>query len=84
MRPSLTWTSGTRMTTVVLLTKTPEGSVDFDKGWPLERSVSMLIKQSVGEADWPTIIDMGLHSSLCKRCAAHAGGHAGCAKREDV
>ena len=59
------------LTTVVLLTKTPEGSVDyFDKGWPtLERSVSMLIKQSVGEADWPTIIDMGLHSSLCKRFA---------------
>ena len=29
----------------------------------------MLIKQSVGEADWPTIIDMGSHSSLCKRFA---------------
>ena len=60
-------------TTVVLLTETPEGSsaVPYpDRGWPtFESSVAMLIKPGVSSEEWPTLIDVSLRASVCKRFA---------------
>ena len=60
-------------TTVVMLTETPEGSSasPYDsKGWPtFESSVAMLIKPYLGGMTWPSLIDVSLRKSLCKRFA---------------
>ena len=60
-------------TTVVLLTETPEGSsaVAYDlRGWPtFESSVAMLIKPYPGPTTWPSLIDVSLRASRCKRFA---------------
>ena len=60
-------------TTVVLLTETPEGSsaVPYDlRGWPtFESSVAMLIKPYLGPETWPSLIDVRLRASVCKRFA---------------
>ena len=60
-------------TTVVLLTETPEGSsaVPYDRrGWPtFESSVAMLIKPYLGRGTCPSLIDVSLRASVCKRFA---------------
>ena len=60
-------------TTVVLLTETPEGSSALAyllRGWPtFESSVAMLIKPGVSNMEWPTLIDVSLRASKCKRFA---------------
>ena len=60
-------------TTVVLLTETPEGSsaVPYHlRGWPtFESSVAMLIKPYLGAWTWPSLIDVSLRASRCKRFA---------------
>ena len=60
-------------TTVVLLTETPEGSSAVAyllRGWPtFESSVAMLIKPYLGGFTWPSLIDVSLRKSLCKRFA---------------
>ena len=62
-------------TTVVLLTETPEGSsaVPYDRrGWPtFESSVAMLIKPALLPMTWPSLIDVSLRVSRCKRFAPH-------------
>mgnify|MGYP004285209925 FL=1 len=60
-------------TTVVLLTETPEGSSALAyllRGWPtFESSVAMLIKPYLGHLTWPSLIDVSLRASVCKRFA---------------
>ena len=60
-------------TTVVLLTETPEGSSALAyllRGWPtFESSVAMLIKPYLGYYTWPSLIDVSLRVSRCKRFA---------------
>ena len=60
-------------TTVVLLTETPEGSSALAyllRGWPtFESSVAMLIKPYLGPFSWPSLIDVSLRVSKCKRFA---------------
>ena len=60
-------------TTVVLLTETPEGSSALAyllRGWPtFESSVAMLIKPYLGSYTWPSLIDVSLRASVCKRFA---------------
>ena len=60
-------------TTVVLLTETPEGSSALAyllRGWPtFESSVAMLIKPYLGQYTWPSLIDVSLRASKCKRFA---------------